>query len=289
MARLDSHLQMLESLRRRLGFLVDAFRVRQFASRALMVVPIRRRSDAMSVRLRCWSDILAYEEIFGGGIYDSVFDAGPVATYCDLGCQSGMAILRLANRVGPPQRSLLIDGNPLAVQRCRQNIREAGIVNAAVVHGAVGCAAFGSPSSVEFLLLPNELECSVAAEGLTPVAGRTVTVPVIDLETAWLEHCGDVSCDLLKMDIEGAEVHVLREETRFLKRVQRCVLEWHDPPASLAEIIPTLTAQGFVAVESIWQSDSSGVLTCSRSLHERDARPRAVTHREPASPRDTTS
>ena len=151
MARLDRHMQRLESLRRRLGFIIDALCIRQIASCVLSIIPVRRTADGASVRIRCWSDILAYEEIFTGGIYDSVFDAAPVATYCDLGCQSGMAILRLVNRSGPPACSLLIDGNPRAVARCRENVREAGIRHAVVVHGAVGCGARDRPAILSSL------------------------------------------------------------------------------------------------------------------------------------------
>jgi hypothetical protein len=74
------------------------------------------------------------------------------------------------------------------------------------------------------------------------------------------------------MDIEGAELNVLRTESRFLKRVQRCVLEWHDPPASLAEITNMLRTHGFVDIESIWQRDSTGVLTCRRSRCDDETR-----------------
>ena len=273
MARLDRHMQRLESLRRRLGFIIDALCIRQIASCVLSIIPVRRTADGASVRIRCWSDILAYEEIFTGGIYDSVFDAAPVATYCDLGCQSGMAILRLVNRSGPPACSLLIDGNPRAVARCRENVREAGIRHAVVVHGAVGCGAGDAhDGTVHFKIVPNELECCVAEIGATPMVALTLPVPAIDLEAAWREHCGDVSCELLKMDIEGAELNVLRTESRLLKRVQRCVLEWHDPPASLAEITNMLRTHGFVDIESIWQRDSTGVLTCRRSRCDDETR-----------------
>lgn len=263
MTATDRQLQRMATLQRRFGFVVDALRVRQWVSWLLERVPLRRRSDATTVRIRCWSDILAYGEIFRGGIYDSVFDGGRCATYCDLGCQSGMALLRLAARSGPPHRSLLIDGNPAAVARARENVREAGLAGVAVVHGAVGCGA-ATGSTATFVLVPNELECGLAGRHDASRAARAVEVPVIDLESAWRGHVGDLPCDLLKMDVEGAELDVLVAEGRFLARVRRCVLEWHDPPAARDRVVALLEGHGFTDIRTVWEGGPTGVLDCRR-------------------------
>lgn len=273
MAALDRHMQRMESLRKRLGFLVGALRVRQLVSWFLARVPVRLTKDGATIRLRCWSDIVAYQEIFQGGIYDSVFGGAHFKTYCDLGCQSGMALLRLVSRSGAPQRSLLIDGNPIAVARCRDNVSDAAIDGVEVVHGVVGRHDGESSSTALFVLLPNELECSLANSQTNQPSGRTVAVPAIDLESSWQKHCGDLPCDLLKMDVEGAELSVLRRESRFLERVERCVLEWHDPPAAKDAVIALLRKNGFTDVRSVWEGTHTGVLDCRRCDGGHPARP----------------
>lgn len=265
MTTADTQLQRMETLRRRFGFLVDALFVREWVTWLLTRLPVRRRAGATVVRIRCWSDMLAFGEIFRGGIYDSVFDGAPCTTYCDLGCQSGLAFLRLVARSGPPQRSLLVDGNPLAITRARANVREAGLEGVAVVHGAVGCPTAAAESTTEFVLLPNELECGLSGRQTGTRAARTVTVPIIDLESSWREHVGDVPCDLLKMDVEGAELNVLVAEGKFLERVQRCVLEWHDPPAAKDRIVTLLHGHGFTDIRPVWEGGPTGVLDCRRA------------------------
>lgn len=261
----DGELARMEQLRQRFGFWVDVLRVRQIVNWLLAWVALDRRHEGTLVRMRCWSDVLAFNEIFRAGIYDVVFDAGPVATFCDLGCQSGMALLRLAARAGAPHIALLVDGNPRAVERCRLNVRRAGLGPVVrVVHGAVGCDDLGS-GTAGFTLRENELECALAATRSNAECAKTVDVPAISLERAWLDHVGDVPCDLLKMDIEGAELGVLRNERTFLDRVRRIVLEWHDPPAAYEVVSGLLQSLGFADVRILCEGSRSGVLFCQRA------------------------
>lgn len=257
-------LDRLEALRKRLGFWVDALRVRQILTWLLVRIPVRVGSSPTRVRIRCWSDILAFIEIFRVGIYDPVFDGKGVETYCDLGCQSGLALLRLGARSGPPKHAVLVDGNPLAVKRCRENVRLAGVKDVHVVHGAVGCDRKNCGTFVQFTVRPNELECALGVPNQDDTSASAVDVPVIDLEKLWLESVGDVPCDLLKMDIEGAELGVLRYDSVFLARVRRCVLEWHDPPASRDAVSDLLQKVGFTDITVICQGEKSGVLYCQR-------------------------
>lgn len=260
----SAELARMERLRRRFGFWVDVLRIRQIFNRLLALVPLYRGLAGNRVRMRCWSDLLAYNEIFRAGIYDVVFDAHPVATFCDLGCQSGMALLRLASRSGAPQHALLVDGNPHAVERCRRNVQAARLDDAVrVVHGAVGCPD-PAAGTAGFVLRENELECALSA-GQGTERAKTVDVPVIALEKAWLGYVGDMPCNLLKIDIEGAELDVLRNERAFLGRVHAIVLEWHDPPAAREDVIELLRSLGFADVRVLCEGNRSGVLFCERS------------------------
>ena len=263
------HLDRVERLRQRFGSLVGFFRVRQVVTWLLSRIPFRVGTGDSRIRIRCWADILAYQEIFRVGIYDPVFDGQHVRTYCDLGCQSGMALLRLVERVGPPQHAVLVDGNPYAIERARENVRSFGLEHVQVVHGAVGCDVREAGSVRTFVVKPNELECCLAGQGDAGGVARAVAVPVIDLETLWLDSVGDVSCDLLKIDVEGAELGVLRHDRAFLTRVRRCVLEWHDPPITDGHVRALLREAGFGEPEVLYRGENSGVLVCEK--HSRTA------------------
>lgn len=267
MPTIDAHLHFMERMRKRFGIWVDLFRIREVTNLLLSCIPVYARHGGTALRIRCWSDILAFSEIFRAGIYDTAFDED-ATTYCDLGCQSGMALLRLASRRTAPRHSLLIDANPRAVARCDANLRASNITGVHVLHGAVA-PGLADRSTTKFTLRPNELECSLATE---EPAGRNCTVidvPAVALEPTWLRHVGDIPCDLLKMDIEGAELVVLRHEQTFLKRVRRCVIEWHDPPAAREAVLTLLREQGFSEIDVLYDSRSSGLLYCRRSATRR--------------------
>jgi FkbM family methyltransferase len=264
MSHANRQLDRLEQMRQRFGWWVDLLRVRQLVTWVLARVPVSCGQRPERVRIRCWSDILAYKEIFSVGIYDSIFDGEKVSTYCDLGCQSGMALLRLVARSGAPRRSVLVDGNPLAIERCSANLMASGLKGIDVLHGAVGCRSDDGTSHVSFTIRPNELECAVQRGNLSEQGTKTVEAPIIDLESLWLQRVGDVPCDLLKMDIEGAEMGVLQYDLPFLARVRRCVMEWHEPAAPRSEVVSLLREVGFTEITNVCEGEKSGVLYCRR-------------------------
>lgn len=255
-------LDRVEKLRQRFGFLVDVLRIRQLVSLVLGVLPLHIRQGGLAIPIRCWSDILAYNEIFRVRVYDAVLGREALSAVCDLGCQSGMMMLRMASLGCAPRKALLIDANPLAVERCRANLKSARFERYSIIHGAVGCSrdeTDGQGHTVQFGVRPSELECRLAASGRQR-GDKVIDVPVVDLETAWTKSIGDVPCELLKMDVEGAEVGVLENDQRFLARVQRVVLEWHEPFTNRRSAELTLRNLGFDDVETICEGESSGVL-----------------------------
>lgn len=264
MNRTDNELSRIENLRKRFGFIIDGLRLRQVVTWFLTQCPVRFRAGASSVKIRCWSDLLAFAEIFRIGIYDQVFDRSVVSTYCDLGCQSGFALLRLVQRSGSPTKALLVDGNPRAVERCKANVLDAGLVGVTVTHGAVGCDVNAGRGNVRFALRPNELECAVTVGEHGEAGVKVIDIPSIDVEHEWIKSVGDVPCSLLKIDIEGAERNFLQHNKTFLSRVERCVLEWHDPPVTRNAVIEMLFEQGFVDVVPLCEGDKSGVLCCRK-------------------------
>jgi FkbM family methyltransferase len=252
----------IEQWRNRFGFLVDALRIRQMVSFVLGILPVWFREGKARVPIRCWSDILAYNEVFRVRVYDAVLADEAPSTFCDLGCQSGMVILRMASLGCRPGKALLIDANPLAVDRCRMNLRSAKLDGYSLLLGAVGCAADqdgGLQKTISFSVRPSELECQLAKHGRQK-GDTLVEVPVIDLEAAWVNEIGDIPCELLKMDVEGAETAVLRHDKNFLARVQRVVLEWHEPFSSRRSVEAMLRDLGFGHFETVCDGDRSGVV-----------------------------
>jgi FkbM family methyltransferase len=245
-----------------LGPFLRLFRLRQFVSRILEAYALPIPLNHSSISIRCWSDIVAYLEIFYTGVYDPVFSRTPAETYCDLGCQSGFALFRLGNLTRPPTQGLLIDGNPHAIRRCKQNLLQSRYQGIHVVHGVVGWGGKEFRGSAPFKIRPNELECSLAQRSTPEKDSDVIRVPIVNLEKEWLRLIGPRTCDLLKIDVEGAEKFILQNDLHFFTRVKKCVLEWHGSTTNRLEITGLLERLGFGEFESLWESSQAGVLAC---------------------------
>lgn len=255
-------LEFIESLRKRTLFLINLFRVREGVTFFLSRFPMTLTKDHQPIRIRCWSDILAYTEIFHVGIYDKVFEKLEVRTLLDLGCQSGMTLMRLASKAKRPIQGILIDANPLAIQRCQSNIASAGLEGVHVFFGAVGCALHAMNSEktmASFVVRPNELESSLSDYG-SKAKEVSIEVPVLNVHALWEKQMGEQECDLLKIDIEGAEEEFLRSEQGFLRKTKACLVEWHSPHSTSHSLEISLRAAGFTHFEVQCEGEKSGVL-----------------------------
>jgi FkbM family methyltransferase len=259
--RVSRSLTIYRILQIGLGPFLDLFPIRQVFSHLLGIISIPLPLGQSAISIRCWSDIVAYMEIFQTAIYDPAFLEASIETYCDLGCQSGFSLFRLGSIKRPPVQGLLIDGNPHAIQRCKKNIVQSNYKGIHIIHGVVGWDEEERNGFAPFAIRPNELECSLA-DKLPANEGSVLQVPIVNLEKEWLRHIGPRPCDLLKVDIEGAEKIILQKESAFFTRVKRCVLEWHGSKTNRLEIVALLEKLGFGEFEVLWDSPQAGVLTC---------------------------
>jgi FkbM family methyltransferase len=259
--RVSHSLTLYRILQIGLGPFLGFFPIRQVFSRLLGIISIPLPLGQSAVSIRCWSDIVSYMEIFQTGIYDPVFLEARIETYCDLGCQSGFALFRLGSLMRPPVQGLLIDGNPHAIQRCKKNIVQSNYKGIHIIHGVVGSDEEERNGFAPFAIRPNELECSLANK-LSAYEGPVLQVPIVNLEKEWLRHIGSRPCDLLKVDVEGAEKIILQKESTFFTRVKRCVLEWHGSRTNRQEIVALFEKLGFGDFEVLWDSPQAGVLAC---------------------------
>lgn len=261
----EKQLARHELLKRLAGNLVDTLRLRQFVNALLEQVPIRIKQQGVFLWLRCWADIIACAEIFKAGVYDSPFLRGSIRSYCDLGCQSGLALFRLASLSHPPVQALLVDANPKAVQRCLKNIEAAGYQGIHVVHGIVDGSSATPENQSRFVVRLNELESSIDHGSGSASTDQVIQVEVLDIEKTWSRLFAESACDLLKIDIEGSELALISRNDKFLARVKGCVIEWHNPPTSETQIIDLLKARGFNVFEKIMERPGAGVFACYRS------------------------
>ena len=174
-----------------------------------------RQSGLFTLRVDEYTDLTVIEEVFVRGEYD-VDAAGPVATIVDLGGNLGASAIYFAIR-WPEAHIHVMEPDPRVLPKLRENVAAFPNVR---VHP---WAATGLDEEVK-LRLASESWASSLLSG-TPSGDPEVGVPGLRLSTMF-ERLGISEVDLLKFDIEGAELEVLAESTA-LAGVRQMVGEVH--------------------------------------------------------------
>lgn len=134
----------------------------------------------------------------------SLLDSG--MTVFDVGANLGMYTLLAARRVGPTGRLHAFEPTPVVAERLRNNVRlnelSNVVVNQVAVSDCAGVATF-------FLREGSDRNTLGSGEGVP------IQVPTVTLD-GYLESQGLGAVDVLKIDVEGAEVMALRGGARLL-------------------------------------------------------------------------
>lgn len=169
--------------------------------------------------------------------FEKIYDVRPVSDrpfIVDGGAHLGIAALYYRLRF-PASRIVCFEPDPKVNAMLRRNLERNGLGDVAVVEaglsGTDGTAAF----------LPD------SADGGKIVADDA---GAFSIRTEKLSHHLDGPLDILKLNVEGAELPVLREleEAGHLRAVQHIVLEYHgwpNRPQYLGAILETLDRNGF--------------------------------------------
>jgi FkbM family methyltransferase len=198
------------------------------------------------------ADWVLYNDIFVENEYDPAIDlalergaaraaADRPLTIVDLGANVGYFTLRAADRIAnaspdTPLRFVLVEPSPVLIGELERRLlsqpRLAGSVT--LLRGLVGRregtgVLFESPLHFE--------NSQTGRRGL-----RQRQVPYVDLEAA-LETGQPV--DLLKCDIEGAELELLSSYPELLRRTAVCVIELHPEKCDPAACLRLLEEAGF--------------------------------------------
>lgn len=152
----------------------------------------------------------------------------PGGLVVDAGANVGYMSVLAAMASGPQGRVEAFEPHPALVSVLRQNAaasERAGRSAPIAVHAA----ALGDRSGTATLLLPEEFASN---DGTARVldgpgqSGQTISVPLMTLDAAM----GDRRVDVMKMDVEGFEAHVLAGADRAIgsRRITHIVFEDHD-------------------------------------------------------------
>lgn len=170
--------------------------------------------------------------------------------FVDVGAHVGYYSLKAAAMVGPTGRVLAVEPNPETIRRLRANIRESGASQVAVQ--PVACS--DSEGVVDFFASPRENTSASSMSKVNAAQGGSVRatyhVRTRSLD-AIVRDSGVTRVDVIKIDVEGAELLVLKGAGETLDRYHPVVgVELIDEQlinmgASSAEVIRFFRSHGY--------------------------------------------
>jgi FkbM family methyltransferase len=248
---------------------VRAFRVQKVVAAALGVRPITRRlpKTGCEYRIRFLESMLMADEIFKREIYRAAFDGKAVRTFVDIGANVGYFTLYAAEITGRKDLTgLAVDADAKMADEVRWHLAKNALTGTEVRTGVAGyppgvteATFFVNPSNVASSAQP-VLNPDVPAKG----ESKPVTVPAVDVTAEWKKLAGDKRIDLLKIDVEGFELDLIRNSSELFSLTDRLVLEWHKWVTSLDEVDALLAERGLVRIQIITEDSHAGVAVYDR-------------------------
>lgn len=228
--------------------------------------PITRQKRNINYRITKLSSFFSAIDIL---ILESVYKKDyllkqEINTFIDLGCNVGYFTLWLAGITQNKNlRGLMIDANPELTQEVLTHITNNNLSKVHFVYGLAG-------KELNFNIIPGygltSINENMSEEQAEEYRGnwKTIKPPSIDLSSVWKNRFNtEEDIDFLKMDIEGAEVDVLKKEKEFLKRVKIAFIKWHHT-TSCEEIELLAKDIGWELVKIIVNNRRSGSLLFRR-------------------------
>ena len=164
----------------------------------------------------------------------------PGMTAVDVGANVGSLSLVMGSAVGPTGRVIAVEPGPESLRWLRRNIERNHVANVTVVNAAAGACPGRRSFHVEDTLVLGSFYDHP----------RTKPRCSLEVEQKTLDELVPDGADLVKIDVEGAELEVLQGASRLLASSPRLVVEWC--PATLiaagqspTAILSTLTELGY--------------------------------------------
>ena len=175
------------------------------------------------LRLRC-GEAIGFEILLHGG-----FEAAESCYLCsraragttalDVGANVGLFTVPLARAVGPVGQVVAIEPDSENVARLEANLRLNRLENVLVERVAAG----DGDGEIELHVANDPAFHSTVAVHAGRGVGRALRVPVTRLDTIWIR-LGRPAVSTIKVDVEGAELAVLRGAETLLREARPALL-----------------------------------------------------------------
>ncbi len=230
--------------------IIRTLRLRALMSRLLQIWPVSRTfSSGTKVRVADLESFYLSDEIFKRETYRRTLAlAGEVHTVMDIGCNVGYFCAYLHHFYRRSDFSGIgMDANPIVLKKAAANLELNGLTGIKLVQGLAG--GDEEKGTQDFYLYASHLGSSQFLQAETGRALKgdwtRISVPVLKPSQLWQKAYGDISIDLLKIDIEGSEGKLLVTDPALFSKARCIVLEWHKWLVQEDELFRPLLALGF--------------------------------------------
>lgn len=247
------------------------------AARPLLQLPRTMSSNYRGTHLHidCRSDLQFLNSVHLGGFeHIQLMEAllRPGDTVVDVGANYGYVTCHAARIVGPTGMVLAVEPNPRVSEELLRNVRDNGYAQVRhlpqALSNRIGAARFIVATSDDLSRLENE-----KANDFGLIPDRRVTVEVTTLDQIVEQQLGDRCVDLVKIDVEGRELHVMQGATRLVARAEACfIFEVNDGALAQNDVTFTQLYDYFVSHEyNVYAIDNASgkLLSAGRSTRLR--------------------
>jgi FkbM family methyltransferase len=241
-----------------------------FANWCLRCFPAVKNLSGTNIRYRARrveSLALSVEMFDQQSVYNKSSLPENIRSFVDLGCNVGYFTCWLSGHLHNSQlKGLMVDANAEAIEDARWHVATNQLRDVHVFHGLAGAKETESGRAGFYMHTSNVCSSATPPDASLAAADawKLIQVPCINVEKNWLKFFGDEPCDLLKIDIEGAEMDFFSSETGFLRRVGTILVEWHKWRVSLSEVEKFLSSQGFFLKSVLHDEPTAGTAIFSR-------------------------
>jgi FkbM family methyltransferase len=200
---------------------------------------LRRTTTGLIYKIDSVPSWVVANEIFGTDSYGKAIRSVDPKTFVDLGANVGYFPVAVAEHVRSRNiKGLCVEPNPNLQSSLMFHISRNKLETVYFRQGAVGLK--GACREIDFFVNPSHIASSVSGKfnPLVPLGGEStkIRVPMLEFPDEWESVFSNERVDLLKIDIEGAEVDFLRSHSSFIKQVDAIFIEWHAWITNLSDL-----------------------------------------------------
>ncbi len=162
------------------------------------------------------------------------------ATFIDVGANVGLYTVAMAGAVGPAGHVMAFEPLVENLQRLRSNVALNHLTNVSAHGSALG----DRDGSIELKLATDPAYPSLMAVAQGRAKGSSRTVPIAKLDSVWTG-AGSPPVSAIKIDVEGAEMMVLRGAERVLATCSPLLQVEANTAQHLEELAAWLQTRGY--------------------------------------------